>query len=76
MKEKIVLVLVWSVALAVGFLCWVDLFFINTPDKTTRGGWLGVGIVLAALTFEKTLKALKALKKSLEDDSPEKPLEK
>jgi len=76
MKEKIVLALVWCMALAVGWVCWLDLIFVNTPDKTTRSGWLGIAIVLAAFTLEKTLKALKALRESLREDSPEKPLEK
>jgi len=76
MKEKIVLALVWLTAIAVGWTCMLNLLFVNTPDKMTKSGWLGIGIVLAAFTFEKTLKALKALRKSLEEDSPEKPLEK
>jgi hypothetical protein len=35
-----------------------------------RFGWIGLGTVLAAFTLEKTLKALKALRDSLEEDSP------
>lgn len=71
MKEKSVLALAWLTALVVGWVCFIPIFSATIPpDKMTRFGWIGLGIVLGTFTFEKTVKSLKAVRKSLEDDSP------